>query len=292
VAKVPTQAIGFTVDTPTAVLEDRGTEFGVHVRDDQTAEVSVFGGEVDTRHRVTGRKDRLLTGGRLRFLPETVQVYDPQREDKAPRSDRTSIGRVVHISTATGRGKDAYVMPLFPPKNTSNILLLLKNTTAQGSDYNRKAYIGLDLRPLAGKVVADAELTFTFAPTGMGYASEVPDATFAVYGVTDRALDDWDEKALRWTHAPANLPGGAAVDTRKAELLGRFVLRQGEQSATRSITGEALVGFLARDLDRVATFILVRETMGSGRSDLVHGVANKNHPLLPPPTLKVTLSAR
>ncbi|WP_406700524.1 hypothetical protein V5E97_17095 [Singulisphaera sp. Ch08] len=42
----------------------------------------------------------------------------------------------------------------------------------------------------------------------------------------------------------------------------------------------------------MATFIIVRETKGSGRMDLVHGFAGKHHPQLLPPTLKLTAVPR
>ena len=47
VAHVPPEASGFRVDTPTTTVIDIGTEFGMHVDDDGTAEVQVFRGEVD-----------------------------------------------------------------------------------------------------------------------------------------------------------------------------------------------------------------------------------------------------
>ena len=101
----------------------------------------------------------------------------------------------------------------------------------------------------------------------------------------------WDEQTIRWKDAPANLPGGANVDQSMVRRLGTFEIVQGELSGTRSIEGPALAGFLNRDTNGLATFIVVRETQGSGRSDLVHGFANKNHPDLPPPTLRLTLAA-
>ena len=55
--------------------------------------------------------------------------------------------------------------------------------------------------------------------------------------------------------------------------------------------GEDWARFLNRDTNRVATFVLVRQTPGSGRNCLVHGFAGKNHPTLPPPTLKVTIAS-
>jgi hypothetical protein len=120
----------------------------------------------------------------------------------------------------------------------------------------------------------------------------VPDATFAIFGLTDETLDDWNEETIRWNNAPANFPGGASLDPAKAVRLGTFEIVQGELSGTRSIEGPALADFLNHDSNGLATFIVVRETQGSGRSDLVHGFANKKHPELPPPTLRLTVAPR
>jgi hypothetical protein len=296
VAKVPPPAIGFTVETPTAVLEDLGTEFGVNVRDATTSDVQVFNGLVDVRHRTSGRTEHLNTGRSVRFGSDAVADFDPLAEspdpEAEPASSETWAGRVVDISTAMGRGRDAYIQPKFPSDHHSDILLLVKYSASRNQDYERKAYIGLDLSPIAGMNVAEARLSLTFAPTGLGYASEVPDATFAVYGLNDEALDDWDEDAIRWNNAPANLDGGASLDLSKVVRLGTFEIDQGELSGTRSIEGRPLADFLNRDRNGLATFIVVRETQGSGRCDLVHGFANKNHPELPPPTLRLAVTPR
>ncbi|MBL8796996.1 MAG: DNRLRE domain-containing protein [Planctomycetia bacterium] len=296
VAKVPPSAIGFTVDTPTAIFIDQGTEFGVNVRDGQASDLQVFNGAVDAQHLQSGKVERLLTGRNRRYSSGDVVDFDPRAEKPAvslpgPRPGGEEA-RVVHISTALGRGKDAYVQPLFPSPNSSEILLLVKNTVNEKSDFNRKAYIGLDLASLAGLRILDAQLSFTFTPTGMGFASEVPDATFVVYGLTDEAADGWDEKTLRWKDAPANGPGGGGVDLEKVTPVGRFEIKQGVLEGSRSIGGPALTDFLNRDTNGIVTFILIRETKGSGRADMVHGFANKEHPHLPPPTLKLTVAPR
>jgi ferric-dicitrate binding protein FerR (iron transport regulator) len=290
VAKVPPRAIGFTVDTPTAILEDFGTEFGVNVRKGRSADVQVFNGQVDARHRESGRVEHMRTGANLRFAAGSVARFDPLAEPPSARrssSPADVASRLIQVSTATGRGKDAYIQPPAPPKDVPNAVLLVKYTADVGKAYNRKAYIGLDLTPLAGLRVIEAQLSFALAPTGMGFASEVPDSTFAVYGLTDESRDDWDEATIRWEDAPANRPGGAEVDPGTTVLLGRFEVVQGVLSGTRDVAGPALVDFLNRDTNRMATFILVRETQGSGRLDLVHGFAGKHHPDLPPPTLKL-----
>jgi hypothetical protein len=53
-AHVPTQAIGFTVETPTARIVDLGTEFGVEVSDRGEAEVHVIQGRVVAEFVGTG----------------------------------------------------------------------------------------------------------------------------------------------------------------------------------------------------------------------------------------------
>jgi hypothetical protein len=171
-------------------------------------------------------------------------------------------------------------------------LLLVKSTLPEKSDYIRKAYAGFDLTPLAGTRVETAQLTFTQVPTGMGFASEVPDSTFTVYGVTDDALPDWREDTLTWANAPANAPGGAAVDPAKAVKLGQFHARQGVQTGVFAVSGPALAEFLNARTRPFATFVLVRDTPGSGRNDYVHGFAGKEHPTLAPPTLKLVVSEK
>ena len=271
VANVPPPAVGFTVETPTAVLNDLGTEFGVNVHEAGTSDVQVFRGLVDVRHRASGKTEHMTTGHIRRFGAVATAEFDPLAEVPPDAADQPAAaegpaGRVVQISTALGRGKDAYIQPKYPSEHHSDILLLVKYSASTTPNYERKAYIGMDLASIAGMDVVDARLSLTFAPTGMGYSSEVPDATFAVFGLTDEALDDWDEETIRWNDAPANFPGGASLDPSKVVRLGTFTIGQGELTGTRSIEGKALTDFLNRDTNGLATFIVVRETQGSGRT--------------------------
>jgi len=292
VAKVPPPAIGFLVITPTAELHDLGTEFGVSVSDSRS-DVQVFDGIVDVRHPGSGRTERLTTGRSVRFGESAIDDFDPNAErPDGPDGAAREGQRVLHISTAAGRGKDGYVIPVATPVHRSDVLLLVKNSISAGSKFLRKAYVGFDLSPLAGLRVLDAQMSFTFSPTGMGFASEVPDAVFAVHGLIDESLEVWDEKSLNWENAPANRPGGDALDPAKTVKLGTFTIVQGELRGTRGIGGPALAEFLNRNTNASATFILVRETKGSGRNDLVHGFAGRRHPTLPPPTLKLTVAPR
>jgi hypothetical protein len=294
IAKVPPPAIGFVVDTPSAVLKDLGTEFGIYVHEAGTADVQVFKGLVDGQHRASGEERRMRAGENLRFGRDAVAAFDPMREKPAAvEGPEPAEGvRLLHLTTALGRGKDAYVQPIVPSKNSSDILLLIKNPAdgkPEWANWARKVYLGFDLAPLVGMTVVEAQLTLTFAPTHMGYASEVPDATFTVYGLTDATQEGWDEKTLRWANAPANAPGGATLDPHKVVRLGSFEMAQGVQRGTRGIAGPALVDFLNHRDSELATLIVVRETKGSGREDLVHGFASRRHPQLSPPTLKLTV---
>jgi ferric-dicitrate binding protein FerR (iron transport regulator) len=294
VAKVPTQAIGFTVDTPTAAIKDLGTQFGVNVREGLSADVHVFDGLVDVRHRGSGRIEHIKTGESFRFGPGDVAALDALTEPPATewpnRWVESGAARLIQISTAMGRGKDACVQPPARRKDVPKAVLLVKSTPNPA--YNRKAYIGLDLTPVSGLQIIEAQLSLVLAPTGLGFASEVPDATFSVYGLTDESLDDWIERTILWENAPANRPGGAELDPAKVVLIGRFEVAQGVLSGTREISGPALVDFLNCDTNGLATLILVRETLGSGREDLVHGFAGRYHPNLLPPTLKLTAAPR
>lgn len=290
VAKVPPPAIGFVIDTPTAEITDLGTEFGVNVADGTAAEVQVFDGLVDAKDRRSGTVERLTTGKNVRFAADGYAPFDPNAIPPEPRvATLPPGGRYVTTTTAQGQGKDKYVQPLVPSQHMSDVLILVKNSKDPKPDYLRKGLIGMDLSGLAGGKVTDARLELTMVPTGMGYAAELPDSTFAIYGLTDESLDHWNPETVRWATAPANRTGGAAVDPKKTVKLGTFQVPQGIQSGVKSIDGPALVEFLNRDTNGLATFILVRETPGSGKGDLVHGFANRKHPTLPPPTLRMTV---
>jgi hypothetical protein len=292
VARCPETARGFFVDTPSALLKDLGTEFGVSVTDGKTADVQVFEGRVDVTHSKTGQVEKLLTGKGMRFTPESATALDPKPEATRPADSSPPIPagqRLLTISSAMGRGKDGYVSGKPNLPNRSDVLLLVKCALTRNPDYNRKAYVGIDLAPLAGQRVHSATLTFTQTPTGMGFASEVPDSLFTVYGLTDETLNDWKEDGLLWETAPGNADGGANVNPTTTRKLGQFKVRQGVQAGVSSISTPELAEFLNSRKTPFATFLLVRDTPGSGRNDYVHGFAGRDHPTLPPPTLKLVV---
>jgi hypothetical protein len=292
-ADVPPPAVGFVVETPTAVLTDRGTAFGVSVG--EAAGVQVFSGQVDAVHKASGRAETLLTGAGRRFAPDGVRPLAPDAVADRPAEAGPPPGtRAVQLTTAGGRGKDRSVQPDPGVRHghNSDSLLLVKRAMAGRSNWDRRAYLGFDLLPLAGRRVVSAELGLTFADTGFGFAALVPDATFAVYGLTDEALDGWDEQALDWPTAPAGGSPGTPLDRRRAERLGEFVVPQGQHAGRYALAGEPLARFLRADTDGLATLIVVRDTPGTAPDDLVHGFAGRRHPTLPPPTLRLVVADR
>lgn len=63
--RVPREAIGFRVDTPSVGVVDLGTEFGLQVEATGATEVHVFAGEVEAASTADrGRQPVLLTGGK------------------------------------------------------------------------------------------------------------------------------------------------------------------------------------------------------------------------------------
>jgi hypothetical protein len=75
---VPREAVGFSVDTPTAKIVDYGTEFGVLVDAAIQSEIHVFKGDVGVRSNTTSRKtsEYRLKGGQnaLSSLRNGIQV--------------------------------------------------------------------------------------------------------------------------------------------------------------------------------------------------------------------------
>jgi len=297
VADVPPSAKGFTIDTAQAKVVDWGTRFGVSAGEDGNYMVQVLEGRVDVNHKGTPEVKQLHKGQSVdhgwiksRLNPEATGDGEPNRWQPKAIMDGGDGWQI--ISTAFGRGKDTYIQtnskmnrdfgsdPFFRVKFSSN-----------APDLNRKGYIAFDLSKFAGHKFEDAELVLTIEPSDLGFASVVPDSTFAVYGLTDEAEDAWEENGLTWEHAPAHDPASAVKHLpmeSKVKLLGRFEIAQGINRGTRSLHAEALRDFLNADSNGIVTFIVCRETDETQRSGLVHAFATKeNGGKNAPPLLRV-----
>ena len=124
--------------------------------------------------------------------------------------------------------------------------------------------------------VFEAELILHFAPTGWGLASNVPDATFNVYGLVGD-VPEWDESILH-----GEFPGEP-----EQRLLGSFDIPQGVQKGRFGIRSEELKEFLRENASSEITLKIVRDTRETDNGGLVHAFASRRHPILPAPTLAI-----
>ena len=141
VATVPKRAVGFTIDTPTAEIVDRGTEFGVTVAADGTTDVQVLKGLVQMRPSA-GTKRRTATplsagsAGRVRApvrlqAPEVETIpFDAARYAAvgAPKSDsRSAVDRNRRWSELVRR--HPALVAYYPMNETAGSTVALDATT-------------------------------------------------------------------------------------------------------------------------------------------------------------------
>ncbi len=295
VADVPPSAIGFVVDTPDAKVVDYGTRFGVSAGEDGKYLVQVLEGLVEVNPKSANEPKMLKAGEKVDTGVRASQVRPPQPGQEPPRWQPQTIldagGGWRVISTAYGRGKDSYIQSSEKSQRTfgDDPYFRVKHSTL-APDLNRRGYIGFDLEKFAGQTIEDAELVLSIEPSDLGFATLVPDSSFAVYGVTDESSDDWDEHGISWKGAPAHDPTQKdrhLPDLKNAVLLGRFHIDQGVSRGTRTLRGQALVDFLRQDTNGIVTFIICRVTDETTRDGLVHAFATKENGSNMPPLLRV-----
>jgi len=291
-AHVPPQARGFAVATAHAQLIDHGTDFGISTDAGGQGQVQVLNGQVELRHEHSGETRMLATRESAAISADRLtQVHGVEGEPDQYaflRPNAAPHPSTLMLTTAGGAGDAAYTVSPNSPIHNSDTLLLVKNSPSR--NYHRRAYLRFDLAPLQERRVEEASLTLNFEATGFGYASLTGECTFAVYGLTDHAQDDWSADTLTWENAPAFSPDAGTVDTTRAVKLGAFTTPRGVVSGSFAIEGQALADFLNSDTTGRATLIVVRETSEPGSNSAVHGFAGNHHPTLAPPTLRLTLA--
>lgn len=281
---------GFVVDTPLGKITDWGTQFGVHVPLQGPGSVHVLDGEVEV----------LLRGARQVVSitqDEMLELKDSRMRARSPDSatdKNQKQPRIIQVSSVQGRGAESWVIrdpetiktsyELFP-YHVARPYMLVKNSFETHS--NRKAIFRIDLSALTIHEKREFEtvsLAFSYGPTELGYASNVPVSQFTVYGLTDESMDVWDEKDHDWFILPDN--------SEEAELfrpiwvsLGSFFIKQGSRTGTITIQSEALAEFIRADGNNLVSFAIVRDTEAKVKKGLVHGFANRYHATLMPPRL-------
>jgi len=95
VAKVPSRAVGFTLQTPTGSIVDLGTEFSVHVTPNGGADVQVLKGAVEVLHASAAAHTQptLVRAGTAVNLGATTAsiawiAFHDQASSKAPKPDK------------------------------------------------------------------------------------------------------------------------------------------------------------------------------------------------------------
>lgn len=285
VADVPDSAIGFRIATPAANVVDYGTRFSVNV--DSAAgrtQTHVHKGLVEVEHPLTGAVVA-LRAGQMNFADKHSMGEASSSSDESSKSGNIGPAMRGPEWTLLEPVKDAYIgnainKGVAVPR--SETLLLVKRST--NPVVERKAYLGFDLAGVDLDSIDDASLTLHFAPTGLGLASDVPDATFKVYGLL--ASESWDEKSIKVGNAPATRKF-TTLEKSEVRELGKFLVKQGVQQGQFGIQGKPLAAFLRERAGSMVTLIVVRDTLETEITGLVHGFASRRHPTLPAPTLLI-----
>ncbi len=284
VAQVPESATGFRIGTPSAMVIDYGTRFSVCVDPESgDTRTQVFDGLVEMENPATGQVVALRTGQRASVEGSKTGPVTDGFDERFPsgKPEFLPSGPDWMMLEAS---KDAYIG--YTLHTDSEHLLYVKH----GQDgFHRKTYLGFDLSGVDPARIGSARLMLNFAPTGLGLASHVPDATFSVYGLTG-ADQPWDEAELSRGNAPANVKNtGAGLVAHEVRRLGTFVVPQGVQSGLFGIEADTLAEYLRERSGSTITLIVVRETAETDSTGLIHGIASHRHPTLPAPTLAIRL---
>jgi hypothetical protein len=287
VADIPDSAIGFRVTTPSANVVDFGTRFSVSVGALMGGtRTQVYEGLVEVQSKLSGEVVSLKTGQRNSVEKGILGAAQDSLSEPVWPTAVKSIQRGADWICLEST-KDAYTGRA--KGHESEELLYVKNGLYKQSPH-RKAYLSFDLGEIEPERIADAELSFHFAPTGWGLASYVPDATFSVYGLLSHDVA-WGEDSLENKNAPANvIAKGAGLVSTEVHKLGSFVVEQGVQRGEFGIDGELLTAYLREHGGSVITLIVVRDTTETEDGGLVHGFASRRHPSLPAPSLSIRLS--
>lgn len=280
VADVPESAHGFTIDTEKMQVVDLGTRFGVNTSEFGGSHVFVFDGEVEVHRDEEPVPERIL-GGKSLHLGGSLSA--PNQEVSREVQPELKVGNWTQISTATGRGKDAYMRRGDAHGPTGSHPLLMVKHTDLAPDNERRAVLTFDLARVQDAPLKTVRLALKIESSGLGFSSLVPDSKFAVYGIVDSDLDAWREKQIQWKNADVFV--SEPIDTKKFQRLAEFEIAKGSSHGLIEVSSPELLDFVETQAGELATFLLVRETGEHDDQGLVHAFASKEHPTAPAPTL-------
>lgn len=282
VADVPESAHGFTIDTAKMKVIDLGTKFGVTTTPLGDSNVFVFEGEVKVKREDQSEAKHVFAGDSLvsqvGALPGPTDQEVRRVEPPAALADGW-----VSLTTAHGRGKDAYLRRGDAHGPTGAQPLLMVKHTDLAPNNERRALLSFDLAEIDRASLRSAKLALKVEPSGLGFSSLVPDSRFAVYGIVDESTAAWGESDITWKTG-----GPLVAETLSAATVVRlsgFEIRKGSPNALVETGSDAFVDFLRNHSGEIIHLLLVRETGESDPQGLVHAFASKEHPTAPAPTL-------
>jgi len=279
VADVPELAYGFAVDTEKLEVIDLGTKFGVTSSEVGGSHVFVFDGEVKVREGDT-EKARHVFGGKSLHFGSTPDEPDA----KIDRSDSLlSLGPDWFAISTDDGGKDVYMRRSDGSGQPGDHLLLMVKHTDLAPGNERRALLGFDLRKLNRTQIAEVKLSLKIEPSGLGFSSLVPDSEFAVYGVLDPAILNWQESSILYETMPEFTT--EKIDAERFIRLASFRVPKGASHSKVEVQSGGLTDFLLSSGKEKITLMLVRETGELDKQGLVHAFASKEHPTSPAPTL-------
>ena len=282
-AEVPKPAHGFIVDTPDIKVKDLGTKFGVTASSTGNSQVRVFQGEIEIGGVDDGKVKRLTEGKGMQVgKGQTAAGQEPTRGQQVLEANGWTA-----IPTSFGRGKDGYARrgDIGAPMGRHPLIIVKHTDIAAGRKNERRAVITFDLSQVAAANVQEAQIVLDPKPSGFGFSSLVPDSRFAVYGVTDEKLDDWNEAEMRWETLPGCEDDGPNANSTRR--LAEFWIPRGGAGGPITVRSDALAEFIRSKTDGFASFLIVRETGETDPSGVAHAFASKEHPTGRPPTLRV-----
>ncbi|MFG0264114.1 MAG: LamG-like jellyroll fold domain-containing protein [Rhodopirellula sp. JB055] len=130
-AIVPEAGHGFVIQTPTADVEDLGTEFGVYVSEEQDVELHVFAGEVNVRTaNLPSRRIQEDTAVHL----TSVGTKHLSSTDDVAFTTRSKIGYQRWLADSTARRKDPSTLLYFDFEPDADAPALLRDRSQSGLD--------------------------------------------------------------------------------------------------------------------------------------------------------------
>lgn len=282
VLDIPEKAHGFIVETREGKVVDYGTRFGVTQTEFSNPQIWVFEGEVELHSDKKENKSQKVYGGQYASLGEAPENL--KEEIDHGQFEKARKGWITRIPF-----KDNYIRFEHEPISSKSPLLMVKYSTLAPNNC-RISYLSFDLSDIPLEKLAHTELTLELQPSGKGFASEIPDCEFTVYGLKNDADDDWDEITLSYKNAPAYNKVSRRLIQDKVVPLGHFQVARGVATGTRSLRTQELVNYIKSDTNKIITLVIERDNDEFGKQGLVNAFASRENPNAAPPRLHLKLN--